>query len=71
MEKRYIETSAQGFVLDSTSNAIINTNEHEYQRILAQRQKAKQLIQLQTEVESLKDDMKEIKDLLIKALSGR
>lgn len=71
MEKRYTETNVPGYIVDNVSNAIINTNEQEYRAILANRNKAKQLIQLQSEVESLKDDMKEIKDLLIKALSGR
>lgn len=68
---RYVETTAPGYVIDNVTGAVINTNEQEYLKILAQRQKAKQLNQLQSEVDSLKTDIKDIKELLIQALSGR
>lgn len=69
--ERYTETSIPGYVVDNATKAIINTNEQEYHKILQQRQKAKQLNQLQSEVDSLKSDIKDIKELLIQALSGR
>ena len=65
--ERYVETTAPGYV----TGAVINTNEQEYLKVLVQRQKAKQFNQLQSEVDSLKTDIKDIKELLIQALSGR
>lgn len=69
--ERYVETTAPGYVIDNVTGAVINTNEQEYLKVLAQRQKAKQFNQLQSEVDSLKTDIKDIKELLIQALSGR
>jgi cell shape-determining protein MreC len=69
--ERYVETTAPGYVIDNVTGAVINTNEQEYLKVLAQRQKTKQFNQLQSEVDSLKTDIKDIKELLIQALSGR
>ena len=69
--ERYVETTTPGYVIDNATGAVINTNEQEYLKVLTQRQKAKQLTQLQSEVDSLKTDIKDIKELLIQALSGR
>ena len=71
MENQLIPTSEAGYFKDPASSAIINTNEKEYRSVLERREKAKQLNQLQSEVNDIKTDIKDIKDLLLKALSGR
>lgn len=56
----YRKTSAAGYVLDQTSNAVINTDENEYARFLAERQKAKSDAQLKQRVETLEIAVREL-----------
>jgi hypothetical protein len=71
MDDRYEQTTSEGYVVDTVTYAVINTNEKEYLKVLERRQQAKKIIQLQLEVNDIKTDIKDIKDLLLKALSGR
>ena len=71
MTKRYIPVENQdGFYRDTTTRAIINTNKKDYQLYMANREKMlsdKQRIdELEVKVDSLKDDISDIKDLLLK-----
>ena len=69
MDDRYEQTTSEGYVVDTATYAVINTNEKEYLKVLERRQQAKKIIQLQLEVNDIKTDIKDIKDLLLKALT--
>lgn len=67
--------SDKDLVRDVGTNAIINTNMGEYQNYLKRKMSAeerKQLIaQQQTELENIKNELAELKDLLTKMISAR
>lgn len=71
MTKRYLPVeNNDGLYRDTTTRAIINTNKKDYQLYMANREKMlsdKQRInELEVKVDSLKDDISGIKDLLLK-----
>jgi len=71
MTKRYIPVeNNDGFYRDTTTRAIINTNKKDYQLYMANREKMlsdKQRIDnLEVKVSSIKDDIDDIKNLLLK-----
>tara|TARA_R100000231_G_scaffold111350_1_gene82534 strand:+ start:145 stop:372 length:228 start_codon:yes stop_codon:yes gene_type:complete len=71
MTKRYIPVeNNDGFYRDTTTRAIINTNRKDYQLYMANREKMlsdKQRIDnLEVKVSSIKDDIDDIKNLLLK-----
>lgn len=57
-----------GWFRDPKTNAVINTNTHEYEKYMAaynkRQQKDTTVEALQNEVETVKSDLNEIKDLL-------
>lgn len=59
------------FVRDTTSHAVINTDDSHYRAILAQREARKQADDLQKTVEALQGEMGEIRDLLQKVINGK
>lgn len=71
IEDRYTPTSSPGYVIDESTKAIINIDNSGYQKILEQRKKNKEMVQLNNRVERLENDISEIKEMLIKALNGR
>jgi hypothetical protein len=58
------KTNAEGFIRDRSTAAIINTNDSEYMTILKEREKAKRLAKLEKDVESIKNELKSIKNLI-------
>lgn len=58
------------FFRDETTNAILNTNMSEYKRYLnaksSKENEVEKIDQIENEITSLKDDISEIKNLLIK-----
>jgi len=58
------------FFRDNTTNAVLNVNMSEYKRYLnvksAKENEAEKMDQIENEITSLKDDISEIKKLLIK-----
>ncbi len=71
MSNSYIQTNSPGYVIDSSTSAIINTDNSRYQKILENRKRSKEMTQLNDRVGRLENDISEIKELLIKALNGR
>ena len=70
-DKKYIPVENQdGFYRDTSTRAIINTNKKDYQLYMANRNKMlsdKQRVDdLEVKVDSLKDDISDIKNLLLK-----
>lgn len=68
---KYIKTSSPGYVIDESTKAVINIDNSGYQKILEQRKKEKEMRQLNERINKLETDISDIKDMLIKALSGR
>lgn len=71
MDRKYIPVeNNKGLYRDSSTRAIINTNKKDYQLYMANRERMlsdKQRIdELEVKVDSLKDDISDIKDLLLK-----
>lgn len=62
------------FARDPKTNAIINVNQTEYEKYIATRNKMQsdedKLNSTYVEIEKLKKDVSEIKDLLLKLVSG-
>lgn len=59
-----VKTNADGFFRDRSTAAIINTNDTEYMSILKEREKAKRLAKLEKDVESIKNELRSIKNLI-------
>lgn len=57
-------TNAAGFFRDSSTAAIINTNDSDYMNILKEREKAKRLAKLEKDVDSIKNELRDIKNLI-------
>lgn len=66
----HIKTDLEGFVRDTASNAVINTNVERMNLYKQQREERMKVQQVIQDVETLKHDISEIKDLLI-ALTKR
>lgn len=68
---RYIKTEDPNLVRDMTSGAIINIDDGYYKQIVAQRAQNKQMQQQCEEMQSLKNELSEIKLMLQQFLNGR
>jgi hypothetical protein len=71
MSENYTPTNYPGYVVDESTKAIINIDNSGYQKILEQRKRNKEMVQLNDRVGRLENDISEIKEMLIKALNGR
>ncbi len=68
---QYIKTNHSGIFRDFNTKAIINMNDSEYNRILEQR-KINGLNQIfKDEVDNLKSEIKELKEMLKHVLNGK
>jgi hypothetical protein len=68
---RFISTNASGFVKDPFSRAVINTDDADYNRILLERERAKKLATLTSDVDNIKSELMDIKTLLLQIVNGR
>lgn len=68
---KFLNTNISGFVKDPYSQAVINTNDAEYDRILVERERAKRVDALCYEVDSIKSELSDIKTLLLQIVNGR
>lgn len=66
-----IRTDTPGFVKDSLSGALINIDDVQYNMFKQTRQKALDAMTLTAELESVKNEMSEIKNLLAEVLRER
>ncbi len=76
MQKRYLKVEGHNnLVRDSRTGAILNTNKAEIERAKKQKQEALKknahIDKLSSDVESLKQDMSQIKDLLFRLVEGK
>lgn len=59
------------FVKDQATGMIINTDDNYYKSILVTRQQEKQAKEMCSELDSVKNELAEIKSLMEKVLNGR
>lgn len=69
--QNYVKTNVNGVVRDPNTNAIINTNISEYERILQQRSQARQAQAIQSQIDNLRNEFIELKEMLKQVLNGR
>lgn len=60
-----IKTEDKNFQRDGNSFALINTNEREYQKHKERKQQAQTIKNVEKDIESLKRDIQEIKEILL------
>tara|TARA_R110002167_G_scaffold58368_1_gene165435 strand:+ start:375 stop:575 length:201 start_codon:yes stop_codon:yes gene_type:complete len=63
--------SEHKFIRDTTSNAIINTDIDGLRRYKARKAESRKILDLKDEVDSIKNEMSEIKNLLIKLVENQ
>ena len=63
--------SEHKFIRDTTSNAIINTDIDGLRRYKARKAESKRILDLKNEVDSIKNEMSEIKHLLTKLVDNQ
>ena len=71
MQQHYAKTPIAGIVRDISTNAIINTNTTDYEKILQQRAQTKQAQTIQSQIDDLKSEFLELKEMLKQVLNGR
>lgn len=67
----FLKTDISGYIKDPFTQAVINTNDTEYNRVLAERSKAKEIVRLVQDVDNMKSELTEIKHLLMQIANGR
>lgn len=65
-----LKTNIPGYYKDTTTNAIINTND-DYEQIKKQRSKIREFDDLKNKVKTIESDMKDIKNLLLQLVNGK
>jgi hypothetical protein len=65
------KTNVNGLVKDLSTNFVINNNEAEYHNYLLQKQRIKESMTMQEEINSLKTQMQEIRSALQTIMNGR
>jgi len=63
--------SEHKFIRDATSNAIINTDIDGLRRYKTRKAESRKILDLKDEVDSIKNEMSEIKNLLIKLVENQ
>ncbi len=59
------------YIRDPFSKAVLNTDRAEYERFLAERQKNRLIVNLKNDVDNLRNDVSEIKQLLHQLINGK
>ena len=60
-----IKTEKEDFLRDHINNALINTNVNAYKQYVQQRESQKKVVGIEQEVDALKNDVNEIKEMLM------
>lgn len=67
----YAKTSHSGIVKNIDTHVVINTNDLEYKTILERRRQLKQSQAIESQIDSLRTEFLELKEMLKQVLSGR
>jgi hypothetical protein len=70
-DNEYTKTNVPGLYKNPATGVIINKNTEQYDLIKAKRMQAKQQNELLKDVENLKSDISEIKNLLIQLVKSK
>ena len=62
---KMIKTENQDYIRDNTNHALINTNVNAYKHYVQQRESQKKVVGIEHEVDTLKKDVTEIKEMLM------
>lgn len=65
------KTNVAGLVKDLSTNLVINNNDAEYKNYLLQKQRIKETMSMQEEINNLKIQMQEIKSAFQTLMNGR
>lgn len=68
---QFIGTNVTGFVKDPLTQAVINTDDSDYIRVVTERERAKKLAALTSDVDNIKLELSDIKNLLLQIVNGR
>ena len=60
-----IKTEKEDFLRDHINNALINTNVNAYKQYVQQRESQKKVVGIEQEVDALKRDVSDIKEMLM------
>lgn len=64
------KTNTPGFFKDTETGAIINKNEMDYEKFKAAREEIKKNKQMAVKIDSLENELKDIKSLLLQLVNG-
>lgn len=70
MTDKYLKTNISGYYKDRETGSIINTNYDEYERYLSQRNQHRDYVKTKQDIESLKEEMAEMKKLLMEKIKN-
>lgn len=65
------KTTSNGFMKDTSTNLVLNNNNTEYQLYLMQSQKIEREKMVQTDIEYLKKELRELKQLFQQCMNGK
>lgn len=65
------KTDHHGYVKDTNTGVIINTNEEEYKKFVAAREANKKNNNLCKRIDEVENDLRDIKSLLLQLVNGR
>jgi conjugal transfer/entry exclusion protein len=65
-----IKTNKPGLMRDATTQAVINTDMSEYEQILEKRKQNKQIQTVQQQIDSLKNEFSDLKNLIFQLING-
>lgn len=67
----FIKTEKPGLVRDLNTKAVINTNVTEYNYIVEKRKQQKNIQTVQHQIDSLKTEFSELKQLILQLVNGK
>lgn len=66
----FIKTNKTGLVRDMNTKAVINTNISDYNHILEKRRQSKNMQTVQEQIDGLKNEFTELKQLIVQLING-
>lgn len=67
----FVKTEKPGLVRDMNTKAVINTNISDYNYILEKRKQQKNIQTVQQQIDSLKNEFSELKQLIFQLVNGK
>jgi hypothetical protein len=67
----HVKTEKPGLIRDLNTKAVINTNISDYYSLIEKRKQAKTIQTVQQQIDSLKGEFQELKDLITQLVNGK